>query len=338
MRAFALAFLPLLACSPALTDEPGPHTQAAGKIYGGDAPDAAEHDAVVGLHEYYAGTLVNYPFCTGTLIDNDIVVTAAHCLETWTGGGVGPMDPSNLRIFVGDNPYLELASSNYEVLEVDYHPDYDAFRILNDIGIIRLADDVADDAGVTPVPNLPSAEGFTAADVGMTMNIAGFGYTESGGYGVKYQADTTLGGLGCAVAGCYGTDDPATQISYDASGGVGICSGDSGGPVFIERDGTLYTAGAHSYTDYWCEQYGVSTRVDAFEGWISDFVDGGAGDTGDTGGAGPWCGDGTCDPGESCDGRGVTELCPDDCDGRSFGPPFVRFCEIGPNCIGPACP
>jgi hypothetical protein len=101
--------------------------------------------------------------------------------------------------------------------------------------------------------------------------------------------------------------------------------------MFLDRAGTVYLGGITSYGDWSCAQYGVSTRVDAFETWISDFVTGGS-----SGGVAV-CGDGTCDLGESCDGRGGTDFCSSDCDGQSTGFPLDRFCEIGPYCLGPGC-
>jgi secreted trypsin-like serine protease len=316
-----------------LTDEPGPLTQGHAMIFGGDAPDSPEHDAVVGLHEVYPGGLVSYPFCSGTLIDDDIVLTAAHCLEDYGGGTV---DPSSIVVYFGDDPSVDLLGHHYDVDEVQIHADYDSIRITDDIGIIRLAEDAATAEGVAPVPNLPASEAIDTDDIGTIMNLAGFGYTESWDYGTKLQVDVELAGMGCAVFGCAGADDEDTQISYDQSGGEGICSGDSGGPVFFERDGTVYVAGAHSYTDYWCEMYGVSTKVDAYEDWIADFIDG-TGSGGGPGGGGASCGDGTCDPGESCDGRGPTDLCPEDCDGRTFGPPRIQYCYVNGYCEGRGC-
>ena len=274
----------LVSCEAPLTvtDAPGPHSEAAGKIFGGSAPDAPEHAAVVGLHEVYgAGSVVSWPFCTGTLIRGDVVLTAAHCL---VGGGGGEMDPDDVRIYVGDDPAVDLLAHDYEVIELDAHDDYSLATWFNDIGVLRLATDAAAAEGVDPVPELPADEGFTEDDIETIMNLAGFGYTESWDYGTKLQVDVELAGFGCAPRGCAGADDEDTQVSYDQSDGAGVCTGDSGGPLFVTRGAQVYVGGTTSFTDYWCEQYGVSTRVDAFEDWILDF----AGESGGfPGGGGP---------------------------------------------------
>jgi len=56
------------------------------------------------------------------------------------------------------------------------------------------------------------------------------------------------------------------------------------------------------------------------------------------GGGGNDCGNGTCDAGESCDGRNGTVSCPADCDGKTNGKPSTRYCFVGGNCEGPGCP
>jgi hypothetical protein len=55
------------------------------------------------------------------------------------------------------------------------------------------------------------------------------------------------------------------------------------------------------------------------------------------GGGGGDCGNGTCDVGESCDGRNGTVSCPDDCQGKTNGPPSGRFCWVNGVCEGPGC-
>ncbi len=249
----------------------GPEAEVSQKIYGGDAPDAWYHDAVVALHEVSGGYVYTDPFCTGTLVSEQHVVTAAHCLDS----GRGTMRPSQLAVYVGDNPYVDLGSHIYAVSDATQHSSYSSRRITNDIAMLTLATPVTEP--VTPVEPLPSTQGFTSADAGMTVNFAGFGETERGGYGEKLQVDLTLGGLGCAVSGCTSSGDRATQVSYRQAGASGPCSGDSGGPMFVHRGSSTYLGGVTSYGDYYCRQYGVSTRVDAYETWIASYTGGSSG-------------------------------------------------------------
>ena len=243
----------------------GPEADVSQKIYGGSAPDAWYHDAVVSLHEIWGGYVYTDPFCTGTLISDTHIVTAGHCVEA----GRGVMSASQIAIYVGDDPYADLASHIYTVSDVTQHPSYNGYRITNDIALLTLSSAITE--SVTPVEPLPSSDGFVTSDIGTTINFAGFGETRSGGYGEKQQVDLTLGGFGCAVSGCTSSGDTSTQVSYRQSAG-GPCSGDSGGPMFVFRGSDTYVGGITSYGDYYCTQYGVSTRVDAYDAWISSYT------------------------------------------------------------------
>lgn len=341
-RVLALSLVLVAGCSDGeieVLEGAGPRGAAQPVIYGGSAPDASFHDAVVALHQLTRDGASVYvsPFCTGTLISPTVVLTAAHCLDTSKGGSsFATMAPTALAIYVGDDPSTDLVAHLYDVTETQIHPSYDRVRLRNDIALVRLSRAVTEPVG--PVAPLPASLGFTSADVGKTMNFAGFGETESGSSGVKLQVDVPLGSLGCKVSGCPDAGDAATQIAY-AQGDGGPCFGDSGGPMFLTRGGAAYVGGITSYGDSYCTRYGVSTRVDAYGDFIAAF----AGDSGgggiDTGtGGGGTCGDGTCDVGESCDGRYATESCPSDCDGVSKGKPTARYCYVDGACEGAGCP
>lgn len=322
-------------------------------IYNGAPPDAPHHDAVVSLHELTKDGNSVYvgPFCTGTLIAEDVVLTAAHCLNTGTGPKVRTLKPSLLAIYVGDEPAVDIIDHLYLTTETLIHPDFNPYSLTDDIALVRLGVVVTEP--VTPVEALPAAAGFVTADIGTDLNFAGFGVDEGGVSGVKMQGDWPLGGLGCTVNGCPGAGDTATQISYTQGNG-GPCFGDSGGPAFIDRAGTWYVGGITSYGDADCLVYGVSTRADAYETFIGDFTnttpppdcsaDGWCNpdcaeyEDPDCGSPPNDCGNGVCDADESCDGRNGTVSCPADCAGKTTGKPTGRFCYVGGTCEGAGCP
>lgn len=307
----------------------------ANPIINGNAPDHTKHDAVGSLHQMYRNAIYADYFCSGTLIAEDVVLTAAHCLDEARGGpNFKTMAPEDLAIQFTDDINTAVVEDFYFATETLIHPDYDRNALFNDIALVRLDRP----ANVTPVAVLPASLGFTQDDVdqGLALNFAGFGLDgyPYGSDGVKLQADGVLGGLGCSVSGCWGLDDPDTQISYDQSAPNGPCFGDSGGPAFLDRgtdpNVTTYVGGITSWGDDQCALFGVSTRVDAYEAWIDAFVN-------QTPPPDP-CGDGFCDSGIGEDCNSCTLDCgpcdpepPPTCGGNKDA------CTTGADCCSGNC-
>jgi secreted trypsin-like serine protease len=306
------------------------------RIINGDpaSSNVPAYAATVGLHFKIAGPHFSAtPGCSGTLIASDVVLTAGHCLAKQGGGAISP---ASVLVFFGDASN-DPAGIFRTVAETAVHPQYNGFSLVNDLAILRLSSP----APVAPIANLPASLAFDNADVGTSLDFVGFGYSDLAktDYGVKLHNTIPLGALGCPQAvypACPAGAPTSTQFSYSQSDGgqvEGPCNGDSGGPAFVSYSGTTYVAGVTSYGDGPCDDYGVSTNVAAFAGWIDDFVGDGGG-----GGGGGSCGDGTCAVGESCDGRNGTVSCIGDCPGKTSGKPSSRFCTVGNTCEGPGCP
>lgn len=275
-------------------------------IIQGTQPFAAHHDAVVALHNRFGTNVSPNSFCTGTLISPTVVLTAAHCIDGESA--------NRLAIYLGDNPTTDGSPEYHAVTEALVHPQYNTGTMRNDLGLLRLATEVT---SADPIPVLPPSLGYTNSDNGsLQLEFVGFGRTEFGGSDEKLVATATLAGTGCAVSGCGfgGTSaaERATKISYSQFSSGGPCNGDSGGPAFVVRSGTIYVGGMTSYGDANCTQYGVSARADAYYDLINAFVGpggtgvGGGNGGGNTGGDGD--GDGDTDPGTIELGNGDVEL------------------------------
>jgi MYXO-CTERM domain-containing protein len=154
--------------------------------------------------------------CTGTLIHPELVITAAHC----TSPG------SNKQIGFGPN------GGSRSVNATCYpHPSYNGQSAANDFAYCVLSQPVND------VPIVPVLFGCETSYLspGQQVEIVGYGNTNQGTVGVKYEVTTTINSY-------------QNGEVFIGGNGLDSCSGDSGGPVYLQLDdGSWRVFGITSY-------------------------------------------------------------------------------------------
>lgn len=216
------------------------------QIVGGDRASIADHSYAV-----YLTTADGFQYCGGTLVDDNKVVTAAHC-------AVGK-EPAEVTVVAGREDKESDAGTVSPVDAIWVHPEFTDVRSGADVAVLTLT---------RPLPyqniDLPAAADTELYQPGLVGLILGWGRTAADGEPSRFlmKAGVPIIGDADCVEAYPSYQAESMTCAGVAQGGIDSCQGDSGGPMIV--DGRL--VGITSWGEGCAEpgRPGVYTRVAAY--------------------------------------------------------------------------
>ncbi|XP_010734718.3 trypsin II-P29 [Larimichthys crocea] len=236
------------------------------KIVGGEDAAAGAWPWQVSLHSRPYGH-----FCGGSLINDQWVLTAAHCFESTSTVG--------LEVYLGRDtqrlPNLNEVSRTVSL--IIKHPNYNPSSFNNDMALLKLSSPVRYTNYIRPVCLAAQSSEFKAKT---PCWLAGWGTIGSDvplPYPERLQQVSVPIVSNTQCSNAYEGIVPITSNMMCAGldeGGKDTCQGDSGGPMVIKIGSRWVQAGVVSFgAGCALPKYaGVYARVSQYESWISSWV------------------------------------------------------------------
>ncbi|XP_013774791.1 cationic trypsin-like isoform X2 [Limulus polyphemus] len=206
------------------------------------------------------------PFCGGTVVASQWILTAAHCVRR------------RLYIRAGEHDVMDEDGSEQEVRVADsfVHPNYDSETVDSDVALLKLRHSLSMNVDVWPVC-LPSQE--AELSVRTLVTILGWGKSyklDMLGMDVLHEARVPIANVqDCQqVYDDHNISDNMICAGYKR-GRVDSCDGDSGGPLLYQVNGRWEVHGVISFGQGCGEKrkYGVYAKVSKFVKWIKETIE-----------------------------------------------------------------
>ena len=207
-------------------------------------------------------------FCGGSYIGDGYVLTAAHCVSSKSARFIDAK-VAGFRLGGTDGDRIG-------VVEKYVHPQYNRSTLNYDVALLKLERHPTQGQAV----QLASGSLSQYARSGDMLSVAGLGRLSEGGSRPSFIQEVDVPLVSDAVCnqsgGNYANVGSVAFCAGYPQGQQDSCSGDSGGPIVINRGGQIVQLGSVSW-GIGCarpDKYGVYADVAALSGWIDGIKQG----------------------------------------------------------------
>ena len=211
-------------------------------------------------------------FCSGTLIEKNWVLTAAHCIDD--------LSTKDIQVAVGAYNLDFFTGIRTPVKRIIIHSRYDRLTLHNDIALIELSYP----SNIKPITlfSEQSNDNTPPNLIGRIVTVLGWGLADATSwYTTDWYYPTKLRQVNLPVVedsycnDIYTVDNIPSEFCAGYYEGKDACVGDSGGPTLLQVDGKWVHAGIVSSgvpCDSYYGWYGVYTRTSAHIQFIKQYV------------------------------------------------------------------
>ena len=272
MTRLVLALLLVWWTQPALAldlkDAPLAPIDATSKILGGVQAAPGAWPWIAALLSADDPSVFYAQFCSGVLIDQSWVLTAAHCVQG--------MSATKIQVAVGAYDLTKFTGSRTPVKSIRIHPQFSSTSLYNDIALVELGVPSA----IQPIALFSgeSVDKTPPSLLGKLVTVLGWGLADTA---TSWYYPAILRQVSLPVVADSSCNDiysnPVLPSQFCAGyyEGKDACEGDSGGPAVVQVDGQWVHAGIVS-AGVSCQEYfgwyGKYTRTSAQLSFIRQSV------------------------------------------------------------------